>query len=62
MIKVSGMNCIKCENKVKNALKTLGLKRIKIELSTGVITFKNKKGIPQEVIEEKIKELGYEVE
>lgn len=61
MIKVSGMNCINCEKKVKNALKNLGLKRVKIELSTGVISFKNKKNIPQEVIEEKIKELGYEV-
>lgn len=60
-IKVKGMNCKNCERHVKNALQSLGLKKIKINLESGEVSFKNKKEISPKLINEKITEIGYEV-
>ena len=56
MIKVSGMSCVNCEKKVKETLRSIGLRRVKIDLETGNVSFKNRKDIPLEAIKEKIEE------
>lgn len=61
-INVKGMNCKHCEKRVDEALKSLGLKKIKIDLKTGEVSFKNQDEVSFEVIKEKILETGYEVE
>jgi len=60
-IKVKGMSCGNCEKHVKEALKSIGLKKIKVNLETGDVSFKNKKELPLEQISLKIAEIGYEV-
>lgn len=61
-IKVKGMVCEGCENRVKNALSTIdGIEKVEANHKTGdVIVFSNKE-IEKEVIEEKIDDLGFEV-
>ncbi len=61
-IKVNGMVCEGCENRVKNALSTIdGIEKVEANYKTGdVIVFSNKE-IEKEVIEEKIDDLGFEV-
>lgn len=58
---VKGMSCKNCEKHVKDALRKMGLKRIKINLETGEVSFRNKKEIPLEEIEKTIINIGYEV-
>lgn len=60
-IKVKGMNCRNCEKHVINALKSIGLKKIKVNLETGEVSFINKKEIALKLISDKIAEIGYEV-
>jgi len=61
VINVKGMNCQHCEKRVMEALKSLGLKKIKIDLSTGEVSFVNKKDLPLETIKKTIEDAGYEV-
>ncbi len=60
-IKVNGMVCEGCENRVKNALSTLdGVESIEASHKTGIITVISNKEIERSVIEEKINDLGFE--
>lgn len=61
MIKVEGMHCNHCKKKVETALKDLGLKGVKIDLETGIITYKPNKKVNLELIKETISQLGYQV-
>lgn len=60
-IKVNGMVCGGCENRVKNALSTLdGVESIEASHKIGIITVISNKEIERLVIEEKINDLGFE--
>ena len=55
-IKVNGMVCEGCENRVKNALSSIdGIERIEANHKIGIVT-----EIDRSVIEEKINDLGFE--
>ena len=61
-IKVSGMVCGGCENRVKNALSTLdGVETVEASHETGVVTVMSNKEIERTIIEDKIDDLGFEV-
>lgn len=60
-IKVNGMVCEGCENRVKNALSTLdGVKSIEASHKTGIVTVISNKEIEKLVIEDRINDLGFE--
>ncbi len=60
-IKVSGMVCEGCENRVKNALSTIdGIESVEASHKTGIVTVMLSKEIERSVIEEKINDLGFE--
>lgn len=60
-IKVSGMACEGCENRVKNVLSTIdGLESIEVNHKTGIVTVMSTKEIDKSMIEEKINNLGFE--
>ncbi len=61
-IKVNGMVCEGCENRVKNALSTIdGIESIEANHKTGIVTVMSNKEIEMSTIEEKIDDLGFEV-
>lgn len=61
-IKVNGMVCEGCENRVKNALSTIdGVENIEASHKTGIVTVISNKKVEGSIIEEKIDNLGFEV-
>lgn len=63
IINVKGMVCNGCENRVKNALKTIdGVKDVDASYKTGIVKVKQNKEIKIEDLKEKIKDIGFEVE
>ena len=59
-LKVEGMVCNGCENRVMNALKTLeGVSEVEGSFQTGIVTVKG--NVEQEVLEEKIETIGFTV-
>lgn len=61
-IKVNGMVCEGCENRVKNAVATIdGVERIEANHKIGMVTVVLNKEIERSVIEEKIDDLGFEI-
>lgn len=62
IIKVNGMVCEGCENRIKNALKTIeGVEEVVADHKTGIVTVTAKEDISKNVIEEKIQDIGFEV-
>jgi len=62
-IKVNGMVCEGCENRVKNALGTIeGVDKVEANHNTGIVTIIIKKEVQRLAIEEKLDDLGFEVE
>lgn len=62
-IKVNGMVCDGCENRVKNALSTIdGVESIEASHKTGIVIVISNKEIERSVIEERINDLGFETE
>ena len=62
-IKVKGMVCEGCENRVKNALSTIdGVESVEASHKTGTVTVILNKEIERSVVEEKINDLGFETE
>ncbi len=60
-IKVNGMVCEGCENRVKNALSTIdGIESVEASHKTGIVTVISSKEIERSAIEEKINDLGFE--
>ena len=60
-IKVKGMVCEGCENRVKNALSTIdGVDNVEANHKTGIVTVKLNKEIEKSIFEEKIDDLGFE--
>ena len=59
-LKVEGMVCNGCENRVMNDLKTLkGVSEVEASFQTGIVTVKG--NVEQEVLEEKIETIGFTV-
>lgn len=63
IIKVNGMVCGGCENRIQNAVKTLkGVKKVVANHRDGLVTITTKETIDEEEIKEKIESIGFEVE
>ena len=61
-IKVKGMVCEGCENRVKNALSTIdGVDNVEGNHKTGIVIVKLNKEIEKSIFEEKIDDLGFEI-
>lgn len=61
-IKVSGMMCSGCENRIKNTLNMLdGVEKVEADHNTGIVVIIANENIDKEVIEEKIDNIGFEV-
>ena len=61
-LKVSGMVCGGCENRVKTALSEInGVESIDANHNTGIVTIKSEKDLEIAQIKEKIIDLGYEI-
>ncbi len=62
VIKVEGMVCGGCENRVQNALKTLdGIESVIANYKKGIVKLKINEKIKEEIIKEKIEDLGFTV-
>lgn len=62
-IKVKGMMCAGCENRVKNALKELaGIESIEANHTDETVKVISNQEINIDIIKEKIEDLGFEVE
>lgn len=61
-LKVTGMTCGHCEKTIKNALQKLKIKNVKVDLETGIVSFKENKKVSRETIARAIIEAGYQVE
>ncbi len=61
-LKVNGMVCNGCENRVKNALETIeGVKEVIANHNDGTVKVTLKEDIDVKVIEQKIEDIGFEV-
>lgn len=62
IIKVEGMVCNGCENRVKNALKEVnGVENVIADHTTGTVTVSANNEVLESIIKEKIEDLGFEV-
>ena len=61
-IKVSGMVCGGCENRVKNAVNSIeGVEEVTADHTSGVVTIKANEDVLEEKVKEKIEDIGFEV-
>lgn len=61
-IKIDGMVCGGCENRVKTALLNIeGVESVDANHNTGMVIVKSKEDLDAEQIKEKIIDLGYEI-
>ncbi len=62
IIKVEGMVCNGCENRVKNALKNIqGVEDVDANHTTGTVTITSKEEVSENIMKEKIEDIGFEV-
>ena len=62
IIKVEGMVCNGCENRVQNALKNIdGVENVVADHTTGTVTVTSKNEVEESVMKEKIEDIGFEV-
>ena len=62
VFKVVGMACSGCENRIINALKNiLGVEDVVANHVTGIVRVTSKDSLSEEILKEKIEDLGYEV-
>lgn len=62
IIKVEGMVCGGCENRVQNALKTIeGVENVVANHINGIVTVVSKEKVKESAIKEKIEDIGFEV-
>lgn len=61
-IKVNGMMCQGCENRVKNALMTVeGIEKVEADYTTGMVLVISNDNVDIKMMEEKIDDIGFEV-
>ena len=62
IIKVEGMVCNGCENRVQNALKTIeGVESVVANRTNGKVTVTSKNEVAENVMKEKIEDIGFKV-
>lgn len=62
IIKVEGMVCSGCENRVQNALKTIkGVENVIANHVTGTVTVTSNNELEKDTLKEKIEDIGFEV-
>lgn len=62
IIKVEGMVCGGCENRVQNALKTIeGVENVVANHTNGTVTVTSKDEVEVLIMKEKIEDIGFEV-
>lgn len=62
VIKVEGMVCVGCENRVKNALQTLdGVNSVEASHENGIVKVNFDDSVDVNKIKEKIEDIGFEV-
>ena len=62
-IKIKGMSCQHCVKAVTKAMSEIdGVSDVKVDLSTGQATFDEVKPLDMELLRERIKKAGYEVD
>ena len=62
IIKVKGMVCNGCENRVQNALKNIeGIEDVIANHNDGTVTITAKEEVSKNIMEEKIEDIGFEV-
>lgn len=62
-IKVKGMVCKGCENRVQNALKTIeGITQVEADYTKETVKITASNEISEKTIAEKIEDIGFEVE
>lgn len=62
IIKVEGMVCNGCENRVHNALKTIeGIENVVANYQDGTVKITSKSEILESVMKEKIEDIGFKV-
>ena len=62
VFKVEGMMCGGCENRVKNALKEIeGIENVEANHKEGLVKITINKEISEDMLKERIEDLGYEV-
>lgn len=61
-LNVEGMECHGCENRVKNALKNINLvKNVDANFETGIVEVEAEDSVDENIIKEKIDDLGFKV-
>ena len=61
-LKVSGMMCAGCENRVKNALNLIeGVEIIEVSHKNGIVNLNINENIEKNTIEEAITDLGFDI-
>lgn len=62
VINVNGMACTGCENRIKNALKSInGVKDVGANHVNGVVKITLDNDVNEEILKEKIEDIGFEV-
>ncbi len=62
IIKVEGMVCNGCENRVQNALKTIeGVEKVVANHTNGTVTVTSINELEEKVFKEKIEDIGFNV-
>lgn len=62
IIKVNGMVCNGCENRVQNALKTIeGIENVVANHINGTVIITSKDEVAESIMKEKIEDIGFEV-
>lgn len=62
IIKVEGMACSGCENRIQNALKNIeGVKDVVANYKTGLVTITLNSELEISILEEKIENIGFNV-
>ena len=63
VIKVTGMHCSGCENRIKNILSDIeGVEEVKANYKDGIVTVNANENIDVSILNEKIEDLGFNVE
>lgn len=62
VLKVNGMMCVGCENRIKNAIQNIhGVKEVTADHTIGKVIVSFDKDISQEIIKETLEDIGYEI-
>lgn len=62
ILKVKGMMCGGCENRVKNAIGNIeGVEKVTADHTTGEVVVTARDNVSQNIIEEVLEDIGYEI-